>query len=292
MQIAARRSLAQALWVMPAFIFVLLFFVVPLGMCAVMSAHTWPLFGENKFVGARNYLSLLRDAQLMRSLGFTALYAAAATPVIIAVALGLALMVNRPGMALVGFYRTAFFMPVVIGLSTSSLLWIWLLNDGVGVFNAVLRGIGLIDKPIFFLGETGLALGSVVASIVWKTAGFSMVLLLGGLQSIPTEVKESALIDGCSSLSSFRLVTLPLMRPTIAMTVLLSVIGSLLAFDQFYIMTGGRPANSTVTVVYWIYINSFQKLRLGYGAAMSLAYLAALLGFCAARLKPMGSGEE
>ncbi|MGA2548467.1 MAG: sugar ABC transporter permease [Rectinemataceae bacterium] len=292
MQLAARKEWGGALWVMPAFAFVVLFFVVPLVMCVVMSFYTWPLFGDNKFVAFRNYTSLFADEQLLRSFCFTLLYTVLITPVIFIVAMALALMVNRPGMAFLGFYRTAFFLPVVIGVSTSSLLWIWMLNDSVGVFNGILLSLGLIHQPIIWLGELKLALPSVIVSILWKTAGFSMILLLGGLQSIPGEIYEAARIDGCSASSSFRMITLPLMKRTIAVTLLLSVIGSLLAFDQFYIMTSGRPANASVTIVYWIYINSFQKFRLGYGSAMSLAYLILLLGFCTLQLKSLSLNQE
>jgi ABC-type sugar transport systems, permease components len=292
MQRALRKEWGGALWAAPAFVFVLLFFVVPLVMCVVMSFYTWPLFGDNKFVGLQNYAKLFGDEQLVRSFGFTLLYTVLVTPVIFIVAMALALMVNRPGMPFLGFYRTAFFLPVVIGVSTSSLLWIWMLNDSVGVFNGVLLSLGLIRQPIIWLGELKLALPSVIVSILWKTAGFSMILLLGGLQSIPAEIYEAATIDGCSATASFRRVTLPLMKRTIAVTLLLSVIGSLLAFDQFYIMTQGRPANASVTMVYWIYINSFQKFRLGYGAAMSFAYLIVLLVFCALQLKSLSLDQE
>jgi len=289
---AKRESLSNAVYVLPTVIFVLVFFIVPLCMCLYMSLFNWTMFQGHRFLGLKNYLNLFVDEQFFRSLGFTLLYTIFITPVIIITAFVLALMVNRRGMRFLGFYRTLYFLPVVIGLSTSSLLWIWLLNDRVGVINAALMGLGIIRDPVIWLGRTGLSLVSVVLSVLWKTVGFSMILFLGGLQSIPDELYESAKIDGCSYLASLRRITLPLMRRTFAMTILLSVIGSLLAFDQFYIMTAGRPANSTVTSVYWIYLNSFQKFRLGYGSAMSLVYLAALLVFCIFQFKIFRFQEE
>jgi len=261
-----KKRWRNVLFVLPAFGFVVVFFLIPMLMSFRMSLYTWPLFGENKFLGAGNYLFILKDDQFLRSFIFTLSYTVIITPMIFIIALVLALMVNRSDMELIGVYRTIYFLPVVIGLSTSSLLWIWLLNDRVGIFNALLLSIGLISDPIIWLGQTGLSLLSVIVSVLWKTLGFSMILFLGGLQSIPAELYESAKMDGCTPTQSLLKVTMPLMRRTFAIALLLSIIGSLLAFDQFYIMTGGRPANSTVTSVYWMYISSFQKFKLGYGS--------------------------
>ncbi len=289
---AKRGSWANAVYVMPTLLFVVFFFIVPLCMSVYMSLFNWTMFQGHRFLGLRNYANILADGQFFKSLGFTLLYTVFITPIIIVGAFILALMVNRRGMRFLGFYRTAYFLPVIIGLSTSSLLWIWLLNDRVGIINAILMKIGIVHEPVIWLGQTGLSLISVVVSVVWKTIGFSMILILGGLQSIPDELYESAKIDGCSGIASLRQITLPLVRRTLAVTILLSVIGSLLAFDQFYIMTAGRPANTTVTSVYWIYLNSFQRFRLGYGSAMSMVYLVALLGFCVFQLRAFHFQEE
>jgi multiple sugar transport system permease protein len=292
MLIANRSRIANSIYVLPAVLFVVFFFIVPLCMCVYMSLFNWTMFQGHRFLGLRNYFSLLTDAQLRKSLEFTLLYTVFITPVIFVAAFVLALMVNRRGMLLIGLYRTMYFLPVVIGLGTSSLIWIWLLDDRVGAMNAILISLKMIRDPVIWLGHTGLSLVSVAVSVLWKTVGFSMILILGGLQSISGELYESAKMDGCSSFTSLRRITIPLMRRTFAITLLLSVIGSLLAFDQFYIMTGGRPANSTITVVYWIYLNSFQKFHLGYGSAMSLVYLVALLGFCILQFRTFKYQED
>ncbi|MGI8748397.1 MAG: carbohydrate ABC transporter permease, partial [Deinococcus sp.] len=161
---------------------------------------------------------------------------------------------------------------------------VWMLNGQVGVFNAVALGLHLTSDPISYLDSTKSALVTTSIMIVWKTAGFSMLLLLVGLQAIPTDLYEAATIDGAGPWQRLIRVTLPLMRRTFALALVLSVTGSLLAFDQFYILTHGGPQGSTVTAVYWIYNTSFGSFRLGYGAALSLVLLVILVIISVAQL--------
>lgn len=275
---APRRSLGSRHWagllfVLPSLVFVVIFFLVPLGMTVWMSLHNWPLLGKHSFTGLENYQDLLSDDTFWSSLGFTTRYTLLVTPLIFVVAYALALLVNRAA-RWVGLFRTIYFLPVVIGLGTSSLLWVWMFNDQVGILQLVLTRLNLISEPV--LGNYGTAFAAVLVSVVWKTVGFTMILLLVGMQSIPDELYEAARIDGASPWQSQRFITIPLLRRTFALALILSVIGSYLAFDQFYIMTGGGPNNSTITVVYWIYRASFTYFKLGYGSALSLLLMLIL----------------
>jgi multiple sugar transport system permease protein len=146
----------------------------------------------------------------------------------------------------------------------------------VGLFDAVLLSLGLIDRPIVWLADPAYVMPAVVVSVVWKTAGFTMILLLTGMQAIPDELYEAARVDGAGYLARIRYIMLPLLRRTFALALILSVIGSYLGFDQFYIMTRGGPQNSTISTVYWIYSNSFTYFKLGYGAALSIVLLVIL----------------
>jgi multiple sugar transport system permease protein len=161
---------------------------------------------------------------------------------------------------------------------------VWLLNDRVGIFNAMLLSLGVIDKAVVWLGTLNLALGSIVVSVVWKTVGFTMILLLTGMQAIPDELYQAAMVDGAGYWARLRHVMIPLLRRTFALALVLSVIGSYLAFDQFYIMTRGGPRNSTITVVYWIVNNSFTYFKMGYGAALSMVLMAVLLALSGLQL--------
>jgi multiple sugar transport system permease protein len=278
-----RRALAGALFVTPCVLFVAVFFVAPLVMTAWMSLHNWPLLGEKRFTGLANYRELASDSAFWSALGFTFKYALVTTPLIFLVAFGLAAIVERPVRG-VGALRTAYFLPVVVGLGTASVLWIWMLNAQVGVFNAVAQALRVTTEPLAYLDSPQSALLTTSLMIVWKTAGLSMLLLLVGLQSIPTYLYEAAIIDGAGPWARLTRVTLPLMRRTFALALVLSVTGSLLAFDQFYILTHGGPQGSTVTAVFWIYNTSFGSFRLGYGSAMSLVLLLILVAVSVVQL--------
>jgi len=263
-------------FVLPAVLFTLVFFIVPLIMTIWMSLNNWPLFGKHHFIGFANYLKMFGDQQFWKSLLFTTYYTVIITPIIFIMAFILAMLVNLP-LRGVGIFRTIYFIPVVIGLASSSLLWVWLFNDQTGLINGILMNLGWIDQPIIWLAEKNLFLPSIVVSVVWKTVGFTMVLLLSGLQSIPEEVYQAAMVDGANFWSQLWYITLPLLKRTISLAMVLSVIGSYLAFDQFYIMTSGGPSNQTISVVYWIFKNSFTSFKLGYGSALSIILMIMLI---------------
>lgn len=271
-----QRAWTGFLFVLPTVIFVGVFFIIPLLTTAFMSLHDWPLFGDHTFIGLQNYADLFSDRQFVKSLDFTARYTLIITPPIFIVAFILASLVRHklPG---IGIFRTIFFLPVVIGLGVSSLLWVWLLNDQVGIINKILLDVGAIEKAQLWLAKPDTAMNVIIISVVWKTVGFTMVLLLAGMQAIPAELYESAEVDGAGYFAKLRFITLPLLRRTIALALVLSVIGSILAFDQFYIITGGGPRNSTISIVYWIFNNSFTYFKMGYGSAMSIVLLVILV---------------
>jgi multiple sugar transport system permease protein len=271
------------LFVLPSVVFVGLFFIIPLLMTVWMSLTDWPLLGSPHFIGLGNYRALTSDSTFWQSLGFTTKYTAVITPAIFLVAFGLALLVRQkvPG---VGLFRTAYFLPVVIGLGTASLLWVWMFNDQVGVFDGILQGLGLVKDPVEFLADPIGALIAIVVMITWKTAGFTMLLLVVGMQAIPDEFYEAATVDGAGRWARLRYITLPLLRRTFALALVISVIGSFLAFDQFYIMTHGGPQNQTITAVYWIYNNAFTYFKMGYGAALSIVLLIILIAISVVQL--------
>ncbi len=248
-----------------------------------MSLNNWPLLGSPRFIGLGNYRQMLSDSQFWQGLWFTTKYTLIVTPCIFLMAFGLALLVRQRGWG-VGFFRTAFFLPVVIGLGSASFLWVWLFNDQVGAFNGLLLHFGLIKQPIEFLADPTLAMWGIVAMVVWKTAGFTMLLLVVGMQAIPEEYYDAAKVDGAGRWTRLFYITLPLLRRTFALALVISVIGSFLAFDPFYIMTNGGPDNQTITVVYWIYNTAFTYFRLGYAASLSIVLLLILVTISVAQL--------
>ncbi|MBB3931700.1 multiple sugar transport system permease protein [Kaistia hirudinis] len=278
------------LYIAPAIALVIVFFVVPLGMTAWMSLHNWPLMGTHSFIGLDNYIAITKDVRFWRALNFTFYYTVIVTIAIFAVAFPLALFVERPR-PMVGAYRTAFFMPVVVGFASASLLWAWLLNVDAGLFSPAAYQLGLTDKKVNLLATFNPAFWSIIVMVVWKVAGFTMVILMTGLQSIPGELMEAAKIDGANAWQRFRSITLPLMRRTLALALILSVAGSILAFDQFYIILRGGPRNSTLTAVYWIFNQSFVSFKLGYGAALSMVLLVILVVLSLVQLRLLRNPE-
>lgn len=277
------RQWLGLLFIAPSFILIGVLFLLPLVMTVWMSLHNWPLLGKVSFIGLDNYVELFGDQQLWRSIGFTLLYTVLVTTALFVVSFPLALLVDKPLRA-AGFFRTIYFMPVVIGFGAASTLWIWLLNPDSGVFAKLLTSLNLVDSAPRPLEQFWPAMGVIILMVVWKSAGFSMVILLTGLQSVPNELIEAAKIDGASAWSRFRRITLPLMRNSILLVLVLSVTSSMLAFDQFFVITQGGPQNSTISAVFSIFLASFTSYRLGYGSAQSLVLLVVLVAISSIQL--------
>ena len=265
------------LYLTPALLFVAAFTAYPLVQMIWMSLHDWSLIEAKKWVGLANFVKAWNDRQFWISLGFTLKYTLYITPILMILGYLVALLV-APNTPLRRFTRGIVFVPVVIGLSVSSLLWYWLFNYHFGLVNRALMDLGVIARPIVWFGEDAdRALWAVIVSIVWKVLGFGMLLFVAAIHAIPQEVTEATMVDGASYWQRVRRITLPLTARTVLLVTLFSVIGSLLAFDQFFLMTAGQPFNQTASSMFWVYLNSFPYLKLGYGAALSLILAAIVL---------------
>ncbi len=286
-----RREMAGLLFVLPAMLLVVVFFLVPLGMTVWMSFHDWPLMGAPEWIGVENYEKMWGDRRFWNAMEFTIWYSIVATIAIFGVAFPLALFVERPG-RMTGVYRTAYFLPVVVGFGSASLLWAWFTNVDSGLFSPAAEALGIVAEPVNLMASTEGVFWSIMVLVVWKTAGFTMILLMTGLQSVPHDILEAAHIDGANRFQRFRKIKLPLMRRTLALALILSVAGSMLAFDQFYIISNGGPRNSTLTAVYWIFSQSFVSFKLGYGAALSMVLLVILVAISLAQLWLLRTREE
>jgi multiple sugar transport system permease protein len=267
------RPRTGMLLVAPAFLFVVAFVLFPLAFAVYMSFTNWPLIGPYHFVGLRNYGALGSDAGFVHSVLFTLLYTAIVTVPILVVAYGLAVLVrsNRRGST---FFRTAFFLHYVVGLATLSFIVLLELQPNSGAVNFILAELHLTNGGTAWLVNTNLALAATSVLVIWAASGLTMVLLIGGMQSISSDLYESADVDGATWWDKELHITLPLLRPTIALSLIISIIGSFLAFNQFFILTQGGPGTSTFTVVMWIYQKAFVQLHVGAATAMSLVLVA------------------
>ncbi len=276
-----RYRVIGLIYLAPALLFVAVFTAYPFAHMVWESFTSWTLIKPPKFIGLDNFAEAFRDEQTWVSLRYTFIYTLLITPILMVGGYLIALMVVENS-RLKRLTRAVVFIPVVIGLGVSSLLWYWLFNPGFGFINKALMDVGLISRPdeIIWLGtDTLRSTWAIIGSVTWKVIGFGMILFVAAIQAIPREVNEATAVDGAGFWQRTWRVTVPLTRPTIRLVTRLRVIGSLLAFDQFFIMTPGQPFNETATAVYFIYLNSFPYLRLGYGAALSLILAAIILAF-------------
>ncbi|GAA5066030.1 multiple sugar transport system permease protein [Thermocatellispora tengchongensis] len=270
------RAAQGWLYAAPTALVVGVLFLAPLVLVVWMSLHRWPLLGRPAFNAPENYTKIADNPLFPDAVLFTLKYTAIVTVLLSALALALALLVQerRKG---VGFYRTAFFLPGAVGFAAAALLFYGMLNNDFGPIDPMLQALGITDEPVKWIGTPDAALFSTIALVLWRFAGFNMLILLTGLQAIPVSVYEAARVDGASRWQTFSRITLPLLRPTIALMLILSISGSLLAFDQFFIFTNGGPDNSTVSMVMVIYRDAFFRFDLGGAAALSVVLLAALV---------------
>ncbi|MEU4163528.1 sugar ABC transporter permease [Actinoplanes sp. NPDC026670] len=266
---ARRRALTGWAYAAPTALFVLIFFVAPILLVGRMSVSDWGLFAGNRGLNApENFTDVAEYRLFWPAVWFTVKYTLVTTVILLGLALLLALIVQESS-RWTGFLRTSFLVPSALGLASASLLFYALYSPQSSPFGFL---------GVSFLGTPTAALWSTVALIVWRFAGFYMLLLLVGLQGISADVYEAARLDGAGRWQTFRYVTLPLLRSSIALCTILCVTGSMLAFDQFYLLTKGGPDNSTLTIVQLIYnFAFFGGNDLGRAAALSIMLLAALL---------------
>lgn len=277
-----RRARARTglLLVSPALAFVVIFVLIPVGFAVYLSFTNYPLIGPYHWTGVQNWVSVTHDATFGQSVLFTLEYTAIVTPAIFIVGYVLAVLVRRRRRGSI-LLRTLFFLPYVVGLTTESFLLVLELQPGSGGVNAALRAVGITNGQTAWLVNTNLALAAVCVLVVWFASGLTMILLMAGMQGIPPDLLEAAEIDGASWLARELRVRMPLLRRTIALSLIISLAGSFLAFNQFDILTQGGPGTSTDTVVMWIYQVAFGQLHLGRAAAMSilLLVLVAIVSF-------------
>jgi multiple sugar transport system permease protein len=267
---ASRRTTRTGLLlVSPALAFVTVFALFPLGFGVYISLTNWPLIGPYHLIGLANYTALVHNSVYLQSILFTLKYTAIVTIPIFVLGYALAVFVrsNRPGSTV---FRTMIFLPYIVGLVTLSFMAVVELQPQSGTVNFVLAKLGIVKATTAWLVHTGLALTAISILVIWLAAGFTMMLLMAGMQAIPQEIYESARVDGASWWSAERSLTIPLLRRSIALSLIVSVVYSFLAFNQFFIMTDGGPGTSTVSVVMAIYDTAFADMNVGLASAMSV----------------------
>jgi multiple sugar transport system permease protein len=262
-----RDQLAGYLFVAPQLVGSVLFVLLPLGLIGWYSLHEWNVLGDTfEFVGTDNYRQLVEDPKLPGVLRATGAFSIGLVLFNLSLALLLAVLLNQKLRGTVVF-RTLFFSPVVVSLVAWTIVWGFLLQDSGGV-NGLLDAGGM-DGPNWLRGDA-TAMFSVVLVQVIKNVGLNMVLFLAALQGVPNDLYEAAGIDGANRWTQFRRITVPMISPTILLTSIITVVGSLQVFAQIAVLTQGGPGSSTTVLVYYLYQQAFQFHHFGYGATLSV----------------------
>ena len=261
-----RDPVTGLLFVLPMLVLFLVFRFVPAFGAAGMSLTDYQISGEWTFTGADNYVRLFDDPIFLGSLRVTVVYAAIYVPLTVVVAMGTALLLNSV-IFMQGLFRGMLFLPYVTSFVFAGVIWRWI-YDFDGLLNGLLAGLHL--GPVGFLDDTALVLPSLALVQVWKGFGYSMLILLAGLKSIPASYLEAARIDGASAWQRFRWVLLPLVRPALFFVLVIETIGAFQTFDMIYVMTGGGPSRASYNLIYALYDQGFKFFDLGYAATIGV----------------------
>jgi multiple sugar transport system permease protein len=262
-----RDRLTAYVFIAPQLAGTVAFVLVPLVLVFWYSLHEWNVLANTfTFGGSENYRQLLDDPNVPEVLRATLFFSAGLVVVNLALALLLAVLLNQK-LRGTTFFRVLFFSPVVVSLVAWTIVWRFMLQDNGGI-NAFLGAVG-IDGPNW-LRSGGTAMASVIVVQVLKNVGLNMVLFLAALQGVPQELYEAARTDGAGAWTVFRRITLPLISPTILLTSIITVVGSLQVFAQIAVLTEGGPGTSTTVLVYYLYQQAFQFHAFGYGATLSV----------------------
>jgi len=262
------------LMVLPYLLHLAVFLGYPLAFAFVLVFHRWNIYTPMKWVGFGNVKLLLTDPLVWRALVNALYFLLIHIPLQLAVALGLAQLLNQKirGRA---FFRASYFMPVVVSGVVVTILWQQLYATETGLINVLLDRFGL--PAIGWLTDRRYAMPAIAIMATWKNVGLYVVLFLVGLQAIPTELYEAAQLDGASAWQEFRLITIPMLNPTIMLVLVLSTIGGFSLFIEPYVMTGGGPANSTLSGILYLYKQAFFFSKMGY--ATTIGFFWAMIIF-------------
>ncbi|HKT29523.1 sugar ABC transporter permease [Dyella sp.] len=274
------RQPAAWLFLAPAAIVLGVFFLLPVIGAFVLSLTDYDLYAladlhNLRFVALGNYWALLHRPLFWAALGHTVYFVAVGVPLSMLVSLCAALLLHSPLARCKPFFRTALFAPVVTTVVAVAVVWRYLFNTKYGLVNDMLGAIGI--HPVDWLGNPHWAMPTIILFAVWKNFGYNMIIMLAGLQAIPSELYEAARMDGASAWRQFRHITLPMLAPTLLMVGILTISGYFQLFAEPYVITEGGPLQSTVSVLYLMYDEGFKWWNLG--SASAIAFLLFVIMF-------------
>lgn len=285
-----REVAAAWLFTAPSLVLLACFMFYPMVRAFVLSFHDSNLIRPTvTYIGLDNYARLLQDETFWKSLGHAFYFGAVVIPVQSAIAFALALLVQKRIKG-IGFFRTVYFLPVVVSFVIASAVFRLIYNSEYGMLNIVLRGLGL--PQLDFLSNPDIAMLGIIALGIWHAMGYFMIIFLAGLGQIPADYYEAADTDGASRTQKLLYITLPLMKRTIAFVIIITTMDALRIFIPVYVVTAGGPAGSTRTIVQFIYETAFYHMNLGYALAAAFIYFMIVLVISIFQLRLFRSDVE
>ena len=279
----------RAAWwfVSPALIALVVFFVVPVAAALALSFTDFDLYGiadrgNVRFIGLANYHRLLETPLFWTALRNTAFFVIVGGPLSIAVSLGTALLLNARLARARGAFRTALFAPVVTTVVAVAVIWRYIFHTRYGFLNYVLGWFGI--DAVDWLGDPHCSMPAMIVFAVWKNFGYNMIIFVAGLQAIPDDRYEAARLDGANRLQQFRYITLPALAPTMLLVTIITMVGYFQLFAEPYVMTRGGPAESTTSVLYFMFEEGFKWWNLGFASAVAFVLFAIMLAGTALQL--------
>ncbi len=276
------------IFIAPAAVGFLAFYLVPSLRGIWFSFTDQNLIGAGTFIGVDNYTRMFADPLFWNSLGVTLEYVVINIGVQTVLAVGIAVLMHRLTRSVV--IRGIILLPYLVANVVVALVWFWMMDYSTGIINVFLDAVGG-DRMAFF-GNEALAIPTIALINVWRYVGYTALLVFAGLQTIPTQLYEAAALDGASEVRMFRSITLPLLRPVLALVLVITVVGSFQIFDTVAVTTEGGPINSTRVIYYYIYQQAFERFDLGYASAMSVFLLVVLAVVAYFQLKIMRSNSS
>jgi len=285
-----RTRFAPYAFISPFYILFFGFFLGPTLYAIYLSFHRWTSVGIPEYMGLRNYDRLLGDRIFIQAIENTFLYSAASLFIVCPLALLLAMALNSKHLWFKSFWRAVYFAPIVTSTVAISLTFLTLYNREFGLLNALLSVFGV--QQIDWLGDRGIVRYAIIGVIIWRWTGLTSIYFLAGLQTISQDLYEAAAIDGANAWQRFWNVTIPQLRPVILFVSVIVTIGSLQIFDEPQILTGGGPANASISVVQYLYSRGIANLRYGYASAIGTVLFVMIFVLSLVQLQFLRSRDE
>lgn len=282
-----QKSITPYICISPFYIIFMIFFIIPVFFAFYLSFMSWSGIGQPKLVGISNYINIFRNQTFILSVKNTIWYITASILLVLPLALFLAIILNNRFLKFKGFFRSLYFMPILTSTVAVAIVFRLLYDRDYGLFNIPLISLG--KEPIDWLGSMELSKLAVIGLVTWRWTGYHMVFFLAGLQAIPQELYEAALVDGANKFQSFWYVTLPMLRPVITFELVTTLIGASQIFEEPFILTSGGPADSSLSLVGYLYRVGFEWLRFGYASSIGVILFVFIFVFSLLQIKYLGA---